>query len=193
MKKNRIRRLTRWAVLVTTTLVAAIAAFIAIDGLTDEVIPVDVAVVMGTTVNPNGSPSPWLKTRLDRALELYQQGVVTNIIVSGGLEKNGWDEASVMHAYLVGHGVPSSTIWLDRNGMDTYATAENVSLLMRARGWQSVLVVSQFYHVPRVKLALHRFGSQQVYGAHARWITWQSTIWLLREAVAYPVYFFRTY
>lgn len=173
--------------------VVSLSSFIAVDGFTDELHPADVAVVMGTTVNRDGTPSRWLKTRLDWALELYQQNYFHYIIVSGGKETNGQDEAQAMRAYLVSKGVPASAIWLDHTGNNTYDTARNVALIMQANHWQSIMVVSQFYHVPRVKLALHRVGIENVYGAHARWITWQSVFWLLREVIAYPVYFLRAY
>jgi vancomycin permeability regulator SanA len=190
---KRFWRISRWVILGLVVIITALAVFIAVDGLTDELQHVDVAVVMGTTVNRDGSPSRWLKTRLDRTLELYEQGYFKSIIVSGGVEKNGQDEALAMRAYLVSKGVPNDQILLDGSGNNTYATAQNVKKIMSAHKWDSIMVISQFYHVPRVRLALHRVGITEVAGAHARWITWQSGFWLLREVVAYPVYFFRAY
>lgn len=193
MVKNKIWKVIRWIVLGLAILIISLASFIAVDGLTDELRPVDVAVVMGTTVNKDGTPSRWLKTRLDRTLELYQQNYFTHIIVSGGKEPNGQDEAQVMRAYLVSQGVPPATIWQDHSGNNTYATAKNVSVIMQANQWKSIMVISQFYHVPRVKLAFNKIGFSEVYSAHARWITWQSFFWLLREVAAYPVYLLRFY
>lgn len=192
-QKSKFWKFARWALLVIVVFVVSLGSFIAADGLTDELHSVDVAVVMGTTVNRDGTPSRWLKTRLDRTLELYQQKYFRYIIVSGGKETNGQDEAQAMRAYLVSQGVPASAIWLDRTGNNTFDTARNVALIMHANKWQSIMVISQFYHVPRVKLALHRVGIAYVYGAHARWITWQSVFWLMREVIAYPVYFLRAY
>jgi vancomycin permeability regulator SanA len=195
MEKTRpkLGKIAVWIIAVVTIILIISAILIAIDGLHDEIKPADVAVVMGTTVNNDGSPSPWLKTRLDRALELYRQGYITRIIVSGGLEPNGQDEARAMSVYLVSKGVSLGNIWMDHGGNNTYETAKNVKLLMDANRWQSVMVVTQFYHIPRVRLALHRLEIDPVYGAHARWITPQSIVWLLREVVAYPVYFLRSY
>jgi vancomycin permeability regulator SanA len=51
------------------------------DGLHDEIAPADVAVVLGNQVEKDGSPSPRLKARLDKALGLYQQGMVKKIII----------------------------------------------------------------------------------------------------------------
>ncbi len=173
--------------------ILALATFITVDGLTDELRTADVAVVMGTTVKANGSPSRSLKTRLDRAIDVYQAGYVPRIIVSGGQEPSGVYEGTVMYDYLVSAGIPPDDIFVDNAGVDTYATAGNVAQMMRENGWNSVMVISQFYHIPRVKLALKRFGGLEVYGAHAKWITAMAVIWLAREVVAFPVYFFRTY
>jgi hypothetical protein len=65
--------------------------------------------------------------------------------------------------------------------------------LMSAYGWKSAMVISQFYQIPRTKLALSRFGVQGIYAAHAEQITWRGVISLAREVVAYPVYFVRAY
>jgi vancomycin permeability regulator SanA len=173
--------------------IAALATFIAVDGLSDELHSADVAVVMGTTANLDGSPSRWLKTRLDKAVEVYKEGLVSHIIVSGGRESSGVLEGDVMRNYLTAAGIPESAILVDNDGVDSFATAGNVATIMRANEWSSVMVVSQFYHIPRVKLALKRFGIVDIYGAHAEWITGMAVIWLAREVIAYPVYFFRAY
>jgi vancomycin permeability regulator SanA len=166
---------------------------ISIDGLTDELHPANVAVVMGTTANPDGTPSRWLQTRLDKAIEVYNQGLVPWIIVSGGKEEDGISEGTVMGDYLVSKGIPSSKIIIDNDGVDTFSTARNVVRIMKIHNWTSVMVVSQFYHIPRVKFTLHRFGIQNVYGAHAEWITGMAVVWLGREIVAFPAYIFRNY
>ena len=98
-----------------------------------------------------------------------------------------------MRSYLISIGIPKNSIIVNNAGVDTFATAENVAAIMRENDWTSVMVVSQFYHIPRVKLALKRFGIVEIYGAHTEWITAMSAIWLAREVIAYPVYFFRTY
>ncbi|MBH0142681.1 YdcF family protein, partial [Pseudomonas syringae pv. tomato] len=60
------------------------AGLIAMDGLSDNAQTSDAAIVLGSKVTPDGVPSARLQARLDRAVELYRQGRVRNIIVSGG-------------------------------------------------------------------------------------------------------------
>jgi vancomycin permeability regulator SanA len=170
-----------------------LAAGIAVDGMTDRLHQADVAIVLGNRVNPDGNPSSWLQARLDKTVEMYRKGFYSNVIVSGGFGKEGFDEADVMKAYLVSAGIPAGVILEDHYGVDTYSTALNSSALMSSYGWKSAFVISQYYQIPRTKLALSRFGITELYSAHAQGLTTNGLISLAREVIAYPVYFLRSY
>ena len=170
-----------------------LAAGIAVDGMTDRLHPADVAIVPGNRVNLDGNPSSWLQARLDKTVEMYQKGYFSHVIVSGGFGKEGFDEADVMKNYLVGAGIPAEAVLEDHYGDDTYSTALNSSALMSSYGWKSAFVISQYYQIPRTKLALSRFGITELYSAHAQGLTSNGLISLAREVIAYPVYFFRSY
>ncbi len=146
--------------LIHTTLILA-------DGLRDNLKPADAAVVLGNRVEPSGVPSPALRVRLDKGLELYRNGTVKNIIVSGGVGKEGFDEATVMRDYLTARGVPAMNILADHSGDDTFLTAEHTKQLMQAHDFRSVVIVSHYYHISRVKLAFAQVGIPNVYSAHA--------------------------
>ncbi|HPJ16420.1 MAG TPA: YdcF family protein [Spirochaetota bacterium] len=94
-----------------------------LDGLTDEIEVSDAAVVLGNKVEPSGLPSPRLKSRLDKAISLYENGFVKYIIVSGGKGEEGYDEARVMHKYLLANNVPENSIIEDSEGMNSHMTA----------------------------------------------------------------------
>jgi uncharacterized SAM-binding protein YcdF (DUF218 family) len=87
--------------------------------------------------------------------------------VSGAVGKEGRDEALLMREYLLQRGVPAEQILSDSEGYTTFATAGNARALMRQRGLQRALVISQYFHVPRARLALQRFEVAEVYWAHA--------------------------
>jgi vancomycin permeability regulator SanA len=184
------RRLTlTGAVIATVPLLGAAA--IVIDGLTDSVAPSDVAVVLGNTVQPDGTPSKRLAARLNRALDLWENGTVEAIIVSGATGKEGVPEGDAMRRYLVGQGVPVDRIIVDNAGVDTAATARNTASIMATRDYDSAIVVTQYFHIPRARLAMQREGIE-TRTAHATFFEARDLYSTARELVAYPVYFLRS-
>jgi vancomycin permeability regulator SanA len=135
-------------------------------GLLTRAQPADVAIVLGNTVNRDGSPSPRLAARLDRVTQCYQRGQCRLIFVSGGVEPSGTDEAVAMRAYLMRRGITADKIVVDSAGIDTWSTARNASVFMRDHGLSSAIVVTQYFHLPRAMLALRRFGVRDVSGAY---------------------------
>ena len=113
------------------------------------------------------------------------------LIVSGGTGVEGFSEAIVMRDYLLGQGVPWSNILVDAAGSNTEATAKNCAAIMRARGFISVIVVTQYFHVARTKMALRFQHVEQVHSAHAAYVEWRDVYSIAREAVALPVYWLR--
>lgn len=162
-----------------------------LDGLNDNINKADVGIVLGNAVHPNGQPSPRLKARLDKTVQLYHQGIFSNVIASGGIGVEGFDEALVMKQYLMTHGVPESHILADSSGRTTYLTAQYSAHMMKARHWKSALIISQYFHVPRTRLALKQFGILTVYSAHADFFESRDIYSTAREVIGYAVYLFR--
>jgi len=81
-----------------------------VDGLQDNLHPADVAVVLGSKVNPDGVPSLMLRARLDETVELYREGYFKVVLVSGGHGREGYDEPVVMRHYLEKAGLPAASI-----------------------------------------------------------------------------------
>ncbi len=189
------RRLFWLAGLLTLVVLAAglEAAYIVRDGLRDRPGKADVALVLGNTVEAGGKPSALLQGRLDRAVEQYQHGDYPLIVVSGGYERVGGDEATAMRTYLVSQGIPAEWIIADNQGINTYASARFTARLVRERGWRSVCVVTDYYHVPRARLALRRFGVGTVYSARSRSIDPTDIRHLLREMAGLVTYGLRSY
>jgi vancomycin permeability regulator SanA len=186
----RFRRLLQLVAILV--LVAGVPVGLLIwDGLTDENAPVDVGLILGNTVHPDGTPSARLAARLDRALELFKDGSVPLLIVSGAVGREGHDEATVMRDYLVGKGVPSERVIVDSDGRTTWASARNTHEIMHQRGITRLVVITQYFHVPRSKLAARRFGIATVTGAHAKHIEWRDLFSLAREVSAYLHYLIR--
>ncbi len=170
-----------------------LAIYLSIDGLSDRIRHADVIVVFGNTINSDGKPSDRLKARLDKAIQLFQEGFSTAVLVSGGIEPNGFDEASVMKAYLLQNSVPAPSIYSDNQGVDTYNTARNTSTLMQRNHWSSVIIVSQYFHIARARMAFRRFGIPTIYSAHADYFEPRDLYSLSREVIAFLIYGVRKY
>lgn len=167
---------------------------IVVDGFVDEVERVDAIVVLGNMVNADGSPSPRLQSRLDKAMGLYEEGYADWIVLSGGITwENGQDEAEGMADYLESEGISGTDMILDKEGHDTYSSAKNIKQLMELYDWDSVLVVSNYYHISRSKLAFHRAGIENVYSASADFFEARDPYSVIREFVAYYFYLVRSY
>jgi vancomycin permeability regulator SanA len=151
-------RILLGAVIITPILLIITSVALVIDGLDDDVHKADVAVVLGNAVQTDGQPSPRLKARLDKAVQLYRQRLFSNIIVSGGVGIEGFDETVVMKRYLIAQAVPDDHIFVDSDGRTTYLTVKHSARLMKEKRWTSALVMSQYFHIPRTRLALKRFG-----------------------------------
>jgi vancomycin permeability regulator SanA len=176
---------TRWgtgAVLTLLVLIGACSA-VAWNGLQDDRHATDVMVVLGNKVRPDGKPSQALTARLDQAVLLYHEGDCRFILVSGGHGREGYDEPKVMRHYLEEAGVPSNIIFEDNDGTNTWHTAENTAAFLKARQLHSVLIVSQYFHLPRCRLAFARFGIKPVYTSPARYVSVKDFYSLPREIV----------
>ena len=168
-----------------------IAAAISTLGLRDQIAVADLAVVPGNTVEPNGKPSERLRGRLDAALQLFMQRQCKAILVSGGTGAEGQDEAEVMKNYLVSHGVPESAVFADHQGINTFATARFTAQLLKEKGWKSTILVSQFFHIARMQLAMKKYGVEVAGHVHAKYFEARDAYSLSREVLAYFEYTFR--
>lgn len=162
--------------------------YTAIDGLNDNLHRSDVGIVLGNKVELDGQPSKRLQSRLDKAVDLYNQTFFEQIIVSGGIGKEGFDEAKVMKDYLVKAGIPSEAIIEDGNGVDTISTAKNSKVIMDRYKYKSAMIITQYFHVTRTTLAMHKVGIDTVYSAHAEIFEPRDLYSLIREFFGYYSY-----
>lgn len=127
-------------------------------GLTDYRRPADVIVVFGCRVTKSGVPSMALADRVKTGVELYQQGLGNRLVFSGGPGDGEIHETEAMRDLAVSLGVPPSAIELDREGLNTQATVANMVQKSGSTSRPRVLAVSNFYHLPRIKLCFRRAG-----------------------------------
>ncbi|MBC7822145.1 MAG: YdcF family protein [Planctomycetaceae bacterium] len=127
-------------------------------GSTDYRRDADVAVVLGARVFPDGRLSLALSDRLDTAAELFREGRVRFVLVSGATGVEGVNEAGAMRGYLLDAGLPEDRILFDPEGVNTLATARNSRRLMGEQRLTSALIVSHYFHLARCKLLFEEQG-----------------------------------
>ena len=132
-----------------------------------------------------------MKARLDTAADLYKSGRAKQIIVSGGFGEEGFSEPRVMRDYLVGAGVPAGSIHEDDDGLTTGATCANAKAFMDNAGETSANIVTQYFHIPRAKLACRREGIDIEGAESPRFFELRDLYSIARELVALPVYLIR--
>ncbi len=120
----------------------------------------DAIVVLGAA-QYDGRPSPVLKARLDHAVSLYQRGVAPVIIMTGGQAPGDTvSEAVVSRRYAMRQGVPAAAILTERGGMTTVESMKSVGRLMRSREMDTAVLVSDPFHMLRLKLLARQVGFQ---------------------------------
>jgi uncharacterized SAM-binding protein YcdF (DUF218 family) len=122
----------------------------------DQRRPVDAIVVLGAA-QYNGRPSPVLRARLDHALALYRERLAPLVIVTGGVGRGDTiSEALVGRRYLLAHGLSSEAASVRPEGRTTMSSMTAVAAWLRGRGLRRVLLVSDPFHMFRLRLEARR-------------------------------------
>jgi SanA protein len=104
----------------------------------------DVGVVLGTSkYMENGKPSPEFRGRIEAAAELYKNGKLRHLIVSGANPDQSYNEPRAMRRELVKAGVPDSAITMDFAG---FRTLDSIVRAQAIFGLQQFTIITQRYH-----------------------------------------------
>jgi vancomycin permeability regulator SanA len=159
-------------------------------GLSDYRRPADAALVFGAGVYADGTLSEALRHRMNAGIELYHEGLVGKLIVSGGPGMGDVHETQAMRRYAIEHGVPDEAILVDPDGLCTRDSIINTRAMRDRYGIDSVLAVSHFYHLPRIKLTAQQ-ANLRVYTVPApqQRMLRGLPMYMAREAAALWVYY----
>ncbi|MBQ9074533.1 MAG: YdcF family protein [Mogibacterium sp.] len=118
----------------------------------DETRQADVAIVLGASVYDN-SPSPVFCERINHAVELYEDGYVNMIIMTGGVgEGNIRSEADIAREYAEQQGIPEEAILIEETSTITAENLENAKRIMEQNDMDTALIVSDPLHMKRAML-----------------------------------------
>lgn len=141
--------LDRWVRHVGTSFVVANAS---------DLPEADAILVPGARIYA-GEVSGILAQRLDAAIEVLRAGRSTKILVSGDYSSRYYDEARAMQNYLVRRDVHADAVVLDHAGFSTY---DSVWRAKNVFDVQSMIIVSQDFHLPRALFIAHELGLEAV-------------------------------
>ena len=116
---------------------------------------VDCILVLGCGVKTDGTPSLMLQDRLDRSIQLYQQGVAPKLLMSGDHGRQNYNEVGTMKQYAIDAGVPSSDVFMDHAGFSTYESMYRAKEIFHAN---KIVIVSQEYHLYRAIYVAQALG-----------------------------------
>jgi len=114
-----------------------------------------VAVVFGAGLHRDGSPTPVLRDRVSTAAQLYQQGKVEKLLLSGDNRFVDYNEPAAMRDYALSLGVPPEDLVLDYAGRRTYDTCYRA---LHIFGVQEAVLVTQSFHMPRALYTCNLLG-----------------------------------
>jgi uncharacterized SAM-binding protein YcdF (DUF218 family) len=118
----------------------------------------DAVVVLGAA-QYDGRPSPVLKDRLDHAHEIYEEGLVEVIVVTGGKQEGDrFTEAYTGYTYLREKGVPESALLTEVQGRNSWESIAAAARILRERGLTDAVLVTDGYHALRADAIADELG-----------------------------------
>jgi vancomycin permeability regulator SanA len=188
MLRNVLKKLARLAFWGALALLILILGPRALTGLVtlnrihpaDQVSPQPVAIVFGAGLRRDGGPSAVLRDRVRTAAELYFEGKVRMLLLSGDNSDPAYDEPTAMYEYARSLGVPDAALVRDYAGRRTYDTCYRADAIFQVQG---AILVTQAYHLPRAVYTCNALGlpSQGVPAQESRYWQGALTFWKMRE------------
>lgn len=114
-----------------------------------------VAIVLGARVFSSGQLSPVLQDRVDTAVDLYRQGKVKKLLLTGDHGQQEYDEVNNMRRYALESGVNPEDIFMDHAGFSTYESMYRAKEIFQIN---QALIVTQAFHLPRALYIAQSMG-----------------------------------
>lgn len=142
-----------------------------------------VGIVLGAALW-DGVPSPALKERLNKAIELFRRKQVKYLLLSGGLESEQRSEAEAMQEYLVQHGIPKDRLWLEEQSTNTRQNLLFSKKILSQRQTTKAFLITHDFHLARAILYAKQAGlSVEPVAVHSK-VLWPMLYYKTRECFA---------
>ena len=131
----------------------------------DELPSNQVGLLLGTSKNVRkGEINLYYQYRIDAAVELFNAGKVTHILVSGDNATLSYNEPVVIQKDLLARGVPEEKIVLDYAG---FRTLDSIVRSNQVFGLSRITIITQKFHNERAIYIANRYGIDAI-GFNAR-------------------------
>jgi len=162
MKKAKRWLLRGLAAVIAFTFLALVVANLAVyirgRGPVDDpraIKPRTAAIVLGARVYDDKSLSPMLADRVETAIDLYRDGKVKKLLLTGDHGRAAYDEVNAMKAYAIAAGVPETDIFTDHAGFSTYESIYRARDVFKVR---RAVLVTQLFHLRRALFIARSLG-----------------------------------
>lgn len=127
-----------------------VAAYIVWTGNRDQAAPADAIIVLGAAAY-DARPSPVFEQRIVHGIHLYERGLAEWLVFTGGFGGEGarFAESEVARRYSIDRGIPEERILIETVSHTTRENLEQAAILMRERGLQRAILVSDPLHMAR--------------------------------------------
>ena len=142
----------------------------------------DVIIVLGNSPENDCQPSLIMKQRVEKGVELFQQGVSNKILFSGGVSVDGCVEAWIMRDIALFKGIPDSCIIMEEQSKNTYQNAFYSVRKMEKMGLKTMAIVTSEFHKKRVGNIFANYDIEyRLYSYSDPPKSFNTLIWKIRE------------
>lgn len=113
------------------------------------------ALVLGASVKRDGTPSDALHDRLEIGAQLYREGIVKQVLVTGDDGGFHLDEVATMKRVLMEKGVAEWSILVDPHGYRTYESCKRAVAVFEVK---HAIIVTQRFHLARALYLCSHLG-----------------------------------
>lgn len=119
--------------------------------------PYDVCIVLGCPAREDGKPSRMQRSRMNKAIQLYQERRVHTILISGAGVRNNFIEADVMAEYGFNNGIPINDILLEKEAQNTFDNLRLAKEICEQNRFHRSIVVTSRFHIRRSNFFVKKF------------------------------------
>jgi vancomycin permeability regulator SanA len=138
-------------------------------------------------VQPSGPLSDVTKERLDKAIELYKEGLFKTIYLVGSNQGNRRGPLGLIK-YFIKAGIPAQALVELSSGTDVDESAEIFGKACATHHFKTVTLITHYYGMTRAKLALRHYGIQEIRQEHAGHLAISDLRVIARDFAAFLIY-----